>query len=611
MTAVKKQKVFADIWRDLSMGLESIYTDQDKMPPQQYMGLYRLVVKNGANLVDVHNNHPINHNNSNSTKNTQFSNTFKFATDTKRTGHIVSDDDFLGQFECVYLNCGKRLKNNIALMWHVWAHCVQQNPTEIEEVTNLHFLEAVGRNGNGKVNDDGRTDVTRLTTCPECLLVQPNPHRIHLHYHRVHKWDRPATLLPPTLHICNICEQVISGKDMNVHIQSHQLNGERRIDLPYPCRYRYGGKGCGFRVSNRSALIEHFSAKHQGTYVLLCPFCLYTFSIPSNDRRSKRIKATDYCQHVLMHVIEKTLFCSLCVARFSHSNESQYQQHLLQHTSKLEQKWAQWNQTTREIQNIKRLKTQSVSTDIVFQQCLECGQELRSFLEHFGDSPRKCEECEFTTFCSEAFYKHQILEKCKSENSLRWPFGVKNYPICCPPKLSNNHQSLQIFGCSKCHFRTTSVQKIAEHIEMVQCLDGKIIIHSMDPNFNEQEEARLFGLLEMEDIKKDKEDEDVGSTMALSCSKIQGTSSTTVSANNAIGVNVERCMEETVIRKRLGEFTPLTKIPEIIENKLALKYLFSHDNNYNEDRSLDRKNTDRNCQDPNILIKRLRSAMHK
>lgn len=43
MAAVKKQKVLADIWRDLSMGLESIYTGQDKMPPQRYMELYTLV----------------------------------------------------------------------------------------------------------------------------------------------------------------------------------------------------------------------------------------------------------------------------------------------------------------------------------------------------------------------------------------------------------------------------------------------------------------------------------------------------------------------------------------------------------------------------------------
>jgi hypothetical protein len=68
-------------------------------------------------------------------------------------------------------------------MWHLWAHVVQQKTAEPEEITNLQICEAEKRN-NDNMDDEEKTDVFRLHVCPECLLNQPNPHRIQLHYHR-------------------------------------------------------------------------------------------------------------------------------------------------------------------------------------------------------------------------------------------------------------------------------------------------------------------------------------------------------------------------------------------------------------------------------------------
>ena len=132
-------------------------------------------------------------------------------------------------------------------MWHIWAHIVQQKPTEpVEDITNLQIsgeLEEVDE-------EEERTDFSRLLTCPECLLTQPNPHRIQLHYHRVHKRD--GWLQSNSLLNCNICECVIAKKDIVDHIKEHRIvyqkerGGEKAtLEMPYSCKFNT--KKCQFR----------------------------------------------------------------------------------------------------------------------------------------------------------------------------------------------------------------------------------------------------------------------------------------------------------------------------------------------------------------------------
>ncbi|KAH7701284.1 hypothetical protein AAVH_31585, partial [Aphelenchoides avenae] len=37
-------------------------------------------------------------------------------------------DVFAGQFKCTYNNCQKRIRNNVAFMYHLWAHVVRFKP---------------------------------------------------------------------------------------------------------------------------------------------------------------------------------------------------------------------------------------------------------------------------------------------------------------------------------------------------------------------------------------------------------------------------------------------------------------------------------------------------
>lgn len=78
-------------------------------------------------------------------------------------------------------------------MYHLWAHVARFKPHYEDDVTNLQLLNTAMHMPIPAAKDD----VTRLRTCPECLLPQPNPYRMQLHYHRVHK--QPKHLATPEL----------------------------------------------------------------------------------------------------------------------------------------------------------------------------------------------------------------------------------------------------------------------------------------------------------------------------------------------------------------------------------------------------------------------------
>lgn len=60
-------------------------------------------------------------------------------------------------------------------MYHLWAHVNRFKPYVEEPVTNLHIVNAGSKDAGVT-----KSDMSRLLTCPECLLVQPTAHRVKL-----------------------------------------------------------------------------------------------------------------------------------------------------------------------------------------------------------------------------------------------------------------------------------------------------------------------------------------------------------------------------------------------------------------------------------------------
>uniref|UniRef100_A0A183C8Q8 C2H2-type domain-containing protein n=1 Tax=Globodera pallida TaxID=36090 RepID=A0A183C8Q8_GLOPA len=377
-------------------------------------------------------------------------------------GFGVIAEEFTGQFQCTFQNCNKRLKNNVMFMYHIWAHVAHQKPAENEEqYTNLQILlaEHTGDEDEAKT-DDQRTDVSRLHTCPECLLEQPTPYRARLHYHRVHKrGKRPLLDRKPELHVCNICEQVTDTKNMQHHIVAHSLPNKRQLALPYGCRF--GGGKCQFRTSNRGALLQHFCNKHVGTHVVLCPFCLMTFCVPPTDKRNSLVRMRDFVRHMIMHDSGEFGIVS-------------------------------WEQI------LNRVDLNSVgpgpshaltSSDMIIQQCVECGQMVNNLCRHLGIETKRCNFCSFVTRCARAMDRHRLLSQCNPSNAVRrpfaavagWTFSVGNINSSTfSPSSSSSLSSppLQQFGCAQCAFCSVSVQALAEHIAAVHatCSGAQVLL---------------------------------------------------------------------------------------------------------------------------------------
>uniref|UniRef100_A0A914GZ47 C2H2-type domain-containing protein n=1 Tax=Globodera rostochiensis TaxID=31243 RepID=A0A914GZ47_GLORO len=449
--------------------------------------------------------------------------------------------------------CNKRLKNNVMFMYHIWAHVAQQKSTKnVEKCSNLQNLlvEHNGAEDEAKA-DDQRTDVSRLHTCPECLLEQPTPYRARLHYHRVHKrGKRPLLDIKPELHVCNICEQVIDTKNIHHHIVAHELPNKRKLDLPYGCRV--GGGKCQFRTSNRGALLQHFCNKHVGTHVVLCPFCLMTFCVPPTHKRDSMVRMRDFVRHMIMHDAEKSRHCGHCVIKVAISQQTQMDQHQEQHTKNGEHKWLQWHMEHLDLNSIRPRSSHAlISSDMISQQCVECGQMLNNLCKHLGIKTKRCKFCSFVTRCARAMDRHRLLSQCNPSNAVRrpfaavagWTFSVDNISSSTiSPSSSSSLSSppLQQFGCAQCAFCSVSVQALAEHVAAVhatcsgahvlllnknngqqQRLEEQMMLNRMgedgqggdkmeqdskEVGEDELYEAELFGLLRMADVPLETDD---------------------------------------------------------------------------------------------------------
>ncbi|KAI3408211.1 hypothetical protein GPALN_012057 [Globodera pallida] len=398
--------------------------------------------------------------------------------------------------------------------------------------------------------DDQRTDVSRLHTCPECLLEQPTPYRARLHYHRVHKRGKRPLLdsKPELLHVCNICERVIDTKNMQHHIVAHALPNKRKLALPYGCHF----------VDSR--ILKDFQSRctpatllqqHVGTHVVLCPFCLMTFCVPPTDKRDSLVRMHDFVRHMEMHNAEKSRHCGHCVIKVAISQRIQMDQHQEQHTKNGEHKWQQWHMKHLDLNSIRPGASHAlISSDMIIQQCVECGQMVNNLCTHLDLNTKRCKFCSFVTRCARAMDRHRLLSQCNPSNAVRrpfaavagWTFSVDNInssTFSPSSSFSLSSPPLQQFGCAQCAFCSVSVQALAEHIAAVHATcsgaqvlllnknnghqqrlkeqmilnedgqgDDKMEHDSKEVGVDELYEAELFGLLRMADVPLNNDDDE-------------------------------------------------------------------------------------------------------
>ncbi|KAL3073908.1 hypothetical protein niasHT_035996 [Heterodera trifolii] len=427
--------------------------------------------------------------------------------------------DELGMDElgCTFQSCNKRLKNNVLFMHHIWAHVAEQKPI-LDEQHNANGTDAA-------TVDEKRSDVSRLIMCPECLLEQPTPHRARLHYHRVHKRGK-RHLLDKTrgrLHVCNICEQVFNTETIASHCTDHHLPGKRaQLALPYVCRFSAGVK-CQFRTSNRVALLRHFFFRHVGTRVVLCPFCLLSFCVPSADKSCSVVRMCEFVKHMALHDGEKSLGCGLCVVKFPLSQRLLMGTHGEQHHAKHSGGESKWKMQRMELDALVPDKSRAL---LAIPQCMECGQIIRCLAEHLCKERQRCSVCVFVTRCAPAMERHRLLSKCNAAvNAARTPvlgwispstFALQKVNTSVASFSSSSSLVLSQLSCLLCtEFCSVSVKVLAEHMAKVHILhqmptstngeqhqqQQNLIaavgqhLHTRDISEEEQHEAKLFGLL--------------------------------------------------------------------------------------------------------------------
>uniref|UniRef100_A0A915EU17 C2H2-type domain-containing protein n=1 Tax=Ditylenchus dipsaci TaxID=166011 RepID=A0A915EU17_9BILA len=365
-----------------------------------------------------------------------------------------NDDDFPGQFKCTYNGCRKRLRNNVTFMYHLWAHVNKQKPNvgEDADITNLQLTSGSLDTPTEQIKDD----VARLRTCPECLVMQPSPHRMHLHYHRVHKYDK--LMSSQDLAICNICESVLHFANMPTHLERH---GD--LDLPYHC------KKCRYRTSSREALFRHFLESHCGTSMLICPFCLSNFNVPITERQRQTVTMKSYVQHVMDHDLDSQYGCNRCVTRFQKCGVTSLNTRMENHSKQHKELDPKWKCTRKNIINLQRPQSKAITSSSMdlMQKCKECNHvilENNKQQLHFKEL-KKCrsKKCSYETCCPYAMEMHAALSYCWSENKRRWPLGK-------PSQLCDEKK--QIMRCTKCDFETYDGSEMCEHLVQT-CVGGE------------------------------------------------------------------------------------------------------------------------------------------
>ncbi|KAH7727324.1 Zinc fingerC2H2 type family protein [Aphelenchoides avenae] len=391
----------------------------------------------------------------------------------------ADQEEFSGHFKCTYNNCQKRIRNNVAFMCHLWAHVVRFKSHYEDDVTNMQLQNNVAHVQSPPALKD---DVLRLRTCPECLLVQPNPYRMQLHYHRVHK--REKVLSTPELSVCNVCESVVLTTSFTDHVRTKH----KAVETPFWCRR------CRYRTSTRYALLKHFSEKHCGSSMLVCPFCTVVFNVPANERNRMVVTAASYVQHVLNHDLENNQQCSACSTKFSEDIPAVMKEKLERHAKAHEEPISnKWKQRTKFFASVLEKKKSAVLEEGRGpKMCFECSEVIQDPKEHF-DTLMKCDAdgCHYETACKKSFDMHEKLSVCRAENMARQ--GRANLSS---PRTSH----VEVLKCTKDDFKTTHGGTMAQHslkcgaeVIVSSVRSGSLKAGAQSEMLVAADEANLFG----------------------------------------------------------------------------------------------------------------------
>ncbi|XP_071446103.1 uncharacterized protein [Hetaerina americana] len=157
-----------------------------------------------------------------------------------------------------------------------------------------HLMKHTQNNGNLDAADD-------TSVCNYCLRTFVTPYMLESHIKDAHIFNRGKL----ECRICNI--EYFSPVKLIEHM--HSLHVE--LELPYSC------KVCGYRSSMHQDVVNHFHELHDGSFELLCAFCLQVVTLSGRGELDMD-NVFSFLQHIQKHVIQSpTIKCDKCILRFA------------------------------------------------------------------------------------------------------------------------------------------------------------------------------------------------------------------------------------------------------------------------------------------------------
>lgn len=366
---------------------------------------------------------------------------FYYGTDqTCRPSAAVSERQPSG-FKCVH--CDKSIVNNVKLMNHTQQHV---------EISHQ--------------NDD----IATHTSCQLCFRHFATPYRLQEHVESVHVQLECTTK-------CKICEWAFESEPVFLqHMKNHHRPGE----MPYVCQV------CKFRSSFYAEVMDHFRVAHNGTFHLLCPYCLRVFR-----------SGASYQHHYSRHQKKNVFSCDRCRLHFLFAKERE--EHKVQdHKTHIKPKqleglkpgtrvtirtYAAPDTRTQLLESLGmppsppqvievppgpkatvspkrsppesqiKLLTHFQTRSPVLKKhlCVECSFAVPDFANHYPTYVH-CSLCRFRTCCSRAYANHMINNHVTRKTTTKYEALYNSYP---------RESEMR---CTKCRYSSTIGDMMANHL---------------------------------------------------------------------------------------------------------------------------------------------------
>jgi len=201
---------------------------------------------------------------------------------------------------CQRPNCRVVLKTNLEMMAHLRLHFV----TDTKKPLNIDVME----------------------NCNYCLESFVSPPIKKMHEESMHIFmssfkigggKEDSAIVRDC--VCLICHDKFSTHRL---LEQHLERAHVSCEMPYRCRV------CKYQTSVHSQLIDHFSTQHKTSCFLLCPLCLDTFTIESdNTCTGFSTGHFQYLAHMKSHsnaTAGARNRCKACLLTFLHPKQLQY-----------------------------------------------------------------------------------------------------------------------------------------------------------------------------------------------------------------------------------------------------------------------------------------------